>query len=103
MWRNEDHFAFERFSLNLCKLSSLNVRIAIFSFHHYGGSGKLLISCLSLHAFFWDVWSGELNIILVDSQPHPQPKAGRFHLQQNFLEWSRLLTAHNIVFFFIGK
>ena len=30
MWRNEDHFAFERFSLNLCKLSSLNVRITIF-------------------------------------------------------------------------
>ena len=30
MWRNKDHFAFERFSLNLCKLSSLNVRITIF-------------------------------------------------------------------------
>ena len=30
MLRNEDHFAFERFSLNLCKLSSLNVRIIIF-------------------------------------------------------------------------
>ena len=29
MLRNEDHFAFERFSLNLCKLSSLNVRITI--------------------------------------------------------------------------
>ena len=32
MLRNEDHFAFERFSLNLCKLSSLNVRITIFLF-----------------------------------------------------------------------
>ena len=30
MLRNEDHFAFESFSLNLCKLSSLNVRIIIF-------------------------------------------------------------------------
>ena len=30
MLRNEDHFAFERFSLNLCKLQSLNVRIIIF-------------------------------------------------------------------------
>ena len=30
MLRNEDHFPFERFALNLCKLSSLNVRIIIF-------------------------------------------------------------------------
>ena len=30
MLRNENHFAFDRFSLNLCKLSSLNVRIKIF-------------------------------------------------------------------------
>ena len=30
MLRNVDHFAFERFSLNLCKLQSLNVRIIIF-------------------------------------------------------------------------
>ena len=30
MLRNENHFAFERFSLNLCKLQSLNVRIIIF-------------------------------------------------------------------------
>ena len=29
MLRNENHFAFDRFSLNLCKLSSLNVRITI--------------------------------------------------------------------------
>ena len=29
MLRNEDHFELERFSLNLCKLSSLNVRITI--------------------------------------------------------------------------
>ena len=30
MLRNENHFAFERFSLNLCKLQSLNMRIIIF-------------------------------------------------------------------------
>ena len=30
MLRNEDHFALQRFSLNLCKLSSLNVCIIIF-------------------------------------------------------------------------
>ena len=30
MLRNENHFAFDRFSLNLSKLSSLNVRVKIF-------------------------------------------------------------------------
>ena len=30
MLRNKNHFAFDRFSLNLCKLSSLNVRVKIF-------------------------------------------------------------------------